>query len=597
MQYVLVCSPGGSGLKQAVEERLLPHLRDRRVRYFHEDVEDVLCGAEDTVRALRGQSVPPRPNVGHVTHYLPRTQVVRLWKRSLGQSLVSLHQRSHKAGGNSLNLLSCHLDLYGGRRRELYSPIDMSILSQAPYKASHVLLLIDDIYDMYVRLAKKAALYDELAGLTEYVRQQQTSLKPDDPEPTAPFPPRAAAWNLEWRTTVLANLLAWRRAEMLTAEAVAHQLGAKYMVFAVKQSVSAVSNWLLEDDRPSVYISHPITRPRNYRREHGDWPLDNVVQECNGLQRQLDAHGVTCVMPTGIDELRFAQTSAGRAVPRLDTRWPTASVSDDFVDTLYVRDPAADQPELTFVLLEESQQNDALEWRPWMNGLSNQIRAEVAFRDHHLVANSPGLLVLRPFYEVGTTSHGVAAEVDHWRLLAQDPELHERNRRAAFIHFADDVAHMLRAVRQLKEFSLDHQILNSMALLIEGEGFSPEGMAKTVMRRLSDKEGFDSLLDAGLIPPHLQTQLRDRLPELRATATARVLEEQLTLQPMPPERAGIWIVESEEELEHEYPQIAEFLRGSTAAPSAWIQRAQSILQTIQAETAVATDESVNATGG
>lgn len=595
MRYVLVCSPGGSGLKQAVEERLLPHLEERHVDYFHEDVEDVLCGAEDTVRALKGQSVPPRPNVGHVTHYLPRTQVVRLWKRSLGQSLVSLHQRSDKVGGNSLNLLSCHLDLYGGRRRELYSPIDMSILSQTPYKASHVLLLIDDIYDMYVRLAKKSALYDEVAGLTEYFRQQQASLKPDDQEPAAPFPPRAAAWNLEWRTTVLANLLAWRRAEMLTAEAVAHQLGAKYMVFAIKQSVSAVSNWLLED-RPSVYISHPITRPRDYRRGHGEWPPDNVVQECNSLQRQLDAHGVTCVMPTGIDELRFAQKAAGGAVPRLDTRWPIASDSEDFVDTLYVKDPGADQPELTFMLLEEGQQNDELDWRPWMSGLSNQIKAEVAFRDHHLVANSPGLLVLRPFYEVGTTSHGVAAEVDHWRLLTQDPELRQENRRAVFIHFADDVAHMLRAVRKLKEFSLDHQILNSLALLIEDEGFSPKGMAKTVMRRLSDKEGFDSLLDAGLIPAHLQTELRAKLPALRATATARVLEEQLTLQPMPPERAGIWIVESEDELEREYPHIAEFLRGSSSAPNGWIQRAQSILQAVQSEAPVATDKTGNNTG-
>ncbi len=596
MKYVLVCSPGGSGLKQAVEERLLPHLEGRGVKYFHEDVEDVLCGAEDTVRALKGQSVPPRPTVGHVTHYLPRTQVVRLWKQSLRQSMVSLYQRSHESGGDGLNLLSCHLDLYGGRRRELYSPIDLSVLSQSPYKATHVLLLIDDIYDMYVRLAKKAALYDEVAGLAEYVRQQQAMLTIDDPAPAPPFPPRDAAWSLEWRATVLANLLAWRRAEMLMAEAVAHQLGAKYIVFAIKQSTSAVANWLLNADRPSVYISHPITRPRKYRRSHGEWPPDNVVNECNLLQRQLDAHGVTCVMPTGIDELRFAQTPTGRAVPRLDTRWPIASESADFIDTLYVRDPTADQPELTYVLLEESKQDDALEWRPWMTGLRNQIVAEVAFRDHHLVANSPGLLVLRPFYHEGTTSHGVAAEVDHWKLLAQDPELRVQNRRAAFVHFADDVAHMLRAVRQLKEFSLDHQILNSLALLIEAEGFSPEGMAKTVMRRLSDKEGFDSLLDAGLIPAHLQAQLRDRLPELRATATARVLEEQLTLIPMPEDRAGVWIVQTDDELEHEYPQIAAFLRGSTSPPSAWIGRAQSILQNVQSEAAVAKDGTADEPG-
>jgi hypothetical protein len=582
LRYVLICSPGGSGLKDAVEDRLKPFLTETNAVFCHQDVEDELCASYDVRKALQGLPVPIRPTVGDITRYLPRTQVIRFWKSALQQSLTSLLQCSDRYENRSLNLLTCHLDLYGGRRREMYSPIDVRLFIEDGHEVSHVLLLIDDIYDMYVRLSQPAALYDEAAGISEYVRDQG---RPEAPEQRGDRRPEAsrlqrAKWTIEWKANVLAVLLSWRRAEMLMAEAVAHQLNAKYIAFGVKQSVAAVTHWLLDPSRQGVYISHPISRPRRERRKTGLWPTDRVVEECNELQMELDTHGVTCVMPTAIDELRFATAPAGE-LPRLDTRWPIASKRADFSDTLYKTSGQA-EPELTYVLLPSKQQSDSTNWRPWLGALQNQIKTEIAFRDHHLVAANPGLLVLRPFYGNGMTSEGVGAEVDHWQALAKDPNPAAGDRRAVFIHFAEDVEAMLREALRIDSSSLDFQINAATVAILEREGFSRHGMAQTLVRRLSNDAGFDSLLDAGLIPLDLQTKLRERWPSITESAAVRVLQELLTLIEMPPNRAGIWIVRSETELRNEYPTIAKFLRGELLkSPDDWITAALDALNNVR----------------
>ena len=303
---------------------------------------------------------------------------------------------------------------------------------------SHVLLLIDDIYDMYVQLSQPGLLYDERAGLPEYMRARQREGSIDLTEISADESKRLRGeWTLEYKANVLSVLLAWRRAEMLfMAEAVAHQLDARYMVYAIKQSTAAVASWLLNASRGGVYISHPITRPRDSRRGSGKWPSDGVVEECNALQGALDKSGVTCVMPTGIDELRFVLVGE-RKVPRLDVRWPIASPGERLQrHTVCGRSIGPTRasahslkPLISKTMIETGD--------PGSGRLENQISTEVPFRDHHLVAADPGLLVLRPYYGEGVASNEVAAEVDHWQTLAEDPT--QVKRRAVFVHFTADI--------------------------------------------------------------------------------------------------------------------------------------------------------------
>jgi hypothetical protein len=577
MEYALICSPGGSGLKGAVEQRLAPFVRSSGKPFNHVDVEDQLCASYEIRKALQSLPVPTRPNIGDVTRYLARTQVIRYWKQSLRQSLTALIQLDD-SGPGGLNVLTCHLDLYGGRRREFYSPIDVRAFVEDGHTVSHVLLLIDDIYDMYVRLSQPGLLYDERAGLPEYMRARQrvgsnylTEISADESKRLR------GEWTLEYKANVLSALLAWRRAEMLMAEAVAHQLDARYMVYAIKQSTAAVASWLLNASRGGVYISHPITRPRDSRRGSGKWPSDGVVEECNALQGALDKSGVTCVMPTGIDELRFVLVGE-RKVPRLDVRWPIASQEDDFSDTLYVAG-ASDQPELAHILLAPDLQDDDRDWRPWLRSLENQISTEVPFRDHHLVAADPGLLVLRPYYGEGVASNGVAAEVDHWQTLAEDPT--QVKRRAVFVHFTADIELMLRKNVALKAANLEYQITAATAEVLERRGFSRRGMARALIRAMASNASLQSLLDAGLIPADLESKLRSDWGSIMEEAQAAVMRGLLTLIELPPNRASIWIVDSDAELQRSYGAIAEFLCGEAEPSTAWIEIALPILGRVQ----------------
>lgn len=588
MRYVVICSPGGSGLKDAIDKRLLPFLTKSGITVLHEDVEDTFCKSYAVHRALDAQGVPApqAPNVGDVTRYLPRTQVIEFWKHALRQSIASLNYRAAEAikgsSEGSVNLLTCHLDLYGGRRRELYSPLDIRALAENGHVVTHVLLLIDDIYDMYFRLARPAFLYDEAAGIAQYVHDKKREADQSDAHPGKAGDDfkALAIWPLEWKANVLAALLTWRRAEMLMAEAVAHQLGSHYGVFGVKHSTSAVAHWLVDKARVPVYVSHPISRPRREQRRTGAWPRDGVVEQCNDLQMGLDQHSITCVIPTAIDELRLTWREKGQLLPRLDKRWPVSGNSD-FSDTLYLLPgESPPDPEYTYLLLPKGDQRDDFDWSPWLQSLENQIKTEVAFRDHHLVAANSGLLVFRPFYGDGMTPQGVAAEVDHWRALGDI----DAKRHAAFVHFVPDVEKVLKRAAALPAGGggLEYQVYAATVALLETEGFSRRGMAQLIIQRLAEDESFESLLDAGVIPSDVQSRLRQRWPEILRVASLTVLQEQLTLIAMPSGQAAIWIVESYDQLRNLYPEIGGFLRGTAPQPTGWQSIGLALLQQARA---------------
>jgi len=566
MKYALICSPGGSGLKQAVEDRLIPFLRDNeKIVIQHVDVEDVFCSSHAVRQSLRGMPLKQAPNVGVVTRSVPRTDVIRMWKQALRESITTL---SYKAVGDDgsppadLSILTCHLDLYGGRWRELYSPLDLRALVEDGHQVTHVLLLIDDIFDMYYRLSRPGFLYDEDASVTSYVAdQRKEQARPTPMSKAKQLAAVEAIWPFEWKSNVLFALLAWRRAEMLMAEAVAHQLNARYVVYSLKQGVGPVAHWLTSLERFTAYVSHPITRPREDRRK-GAWPNDNVVEQCNSLPASLDSLGISCVMPTGIDELRFKPDTANSPLPILEPRWPIP-----IVETLYTLPTQANaNPEHTRLLLP----NDKYlieDWGPRLRPLINVIGTEVAFRDHHLVVATDGLLVFRPFYGNGKTSRGVAAEVEHWRSLAEN----EPKRRAAFVHFRSDVALLLAEVAKLpaKAGGLDYQIFAALVTELESQGYSRPGMAQRIIQKLLLDGSFESLLDTGVVPPDVQSELKANWQTLVRQAELRVIGEQLTLISMPEGRSGIWILDSDKDLVPGMKAIADFLSSIAPPPTEW----------------------------
>ena len=60
----------------------------------------------------------------------------------------------------SYRLLSCHLSYYGTQRYESYISIAPTSLAVSPMSPSHILMLIDDVLDLYLRLSGPEQIYN-----------------------------------------------------------------------------------------------------------------------------------------------------------------------------------------------------------------------------------------------------------------------------------------------------------------------------------------------------------------------------------------------------------------------------------------------------
>ena len=595
--YVLICAPGGCGFKQAVEKLLWvlraitlrdtkpealkdvlstpaassfrrrleesdhwDHLRDVEETVSHQDVEDALCGLPGATGALRDadSDVSGRPNMRDVTWGLTRDHVIQLWQEALDMSLHSLSQAEWttsvgRARTLPLRVLSCHLTLYGGRRREFYSPIAIHrLLGNGRFKPTHVLLLIDDVYDMYTRLTAKGHLYDEEERTGGYLAQIWDEEGNHGEEA---FEDRLRArLALEWKVGVLTALLAWRRSEMVFAESLARQVGANYIVLGTKQNAEIAAKWLMDREPRSVYLSHPISRPRRFYRDQGAWPL--VVGQFNELQGRLarvrpgtSGSAPLCVMPTAIDEYRIRRGTQKPLSLRhlaLEARWPSHGGT---AVTLYSLPHRHSDHEHTGIF-ESDPRPSKEEADRLLRQLENQIKFEVPFRDHHLVVCNPGLLVFRPLYEEGRMSSGVKAELEHWKALARRDD----RRRAVLIHFVEDI------VLVVGEPELENEIRRATIKILMEDYHLPEDAAVKVE---SGAKVRPTLLDAGQLPNPSKAQRE--FPRVLRRAQLKVMWSKLTVVDLPRERTAVWIFGQTQELYDGIETIGAFLLGEVNA--------------------------------
>jgi hypothetical protein len=558
-KIILVCAPAGSGFREAIE-KLTKLLRNQ----FGEegiavaDVEDFLCKSAGAANALRGKIVTGhRITMREVTWNLTRGQVIDLWRSALAEAIVHLQH----SGGSKIKLLACHLHLYGGKRKEFYSPLDVSRLRQAG--VSHLLLLIDDIFDMYARLTTYGHLHDEEAGIRRHVKSAWDEEGKEGPPGFAEEITRDLS--LEWRVQILASLIAWRHAEMMLAESLASQLEAHYLVFGTKQIAQAAIHWFQDSHGESVYLSHPISRPRRSKRDTDIWPP--VVEEFNRLQQALLDEDIVSIMPTAIDEFRFVPGPANDSklrprLPILEPRWPFPST--DRGEVLYAS-PMQDAPEYTYTLMpQEFAQRP--HWDAWLRTLESQIKAEVPFRDHHLVVCNRHILIYRPCYQVGYFSEGVEAEVKHWSDLRQL----DGGRRAVFIHFDEDlealVAHLNSGV------SYDGLVNQQLVGILEAMGLSG-ATAGPLARKILTGSG-ESLLDAGAD----MAQVQGEQEKLRRQAHIETLGNELTGRQLGSPGVAVWLLNNSDELFSSMPIIGEYLRGDREAPTDWQSKCLHLLQ-------------------
>jgi hypothetical protein len=417
---VLVCAAAGTGLST-----VLSRLEDgRRVIA---DVESLICTSYlgDSRLALESDELPTMETVARQ----PRTELHERWRRVVSEQIKTLNRRGQKPV-----VLGMHLSWYNSDSNEFFFPAESETLRRGKFEK--VIVLIDDIYDMFVRLQGPGDLYSEqvLAKTAKQLKKLGYRGKLTAPEKRL----QNLQLRLEATEHALDHLLGWRRAEMIEAENLALSLGAELTLLATKHSADALRCLVDKTDVPRTYLSHRITEVRGMNKSSSKLPENlgiwaPVTQEVNELHSTFAQSGQLLINPTAIDELRFGGAS-GRTEysPYLAARWPVIQPAGALLWS-----PVED-PEHTSILVPEGFPPSDPIASSVARGLASRIFFEIAFRDHYIVEHTPNLLVYRPFFcetyknpNDVDWSGGVKPEVKHWqRHMTSDSVL----KRAAFVH-------------------------------------------------------------------------------------------------------------------------------------------------------------------
>lgn len=282
------------------------------------DVENILSH-QGPVRDALERFVPSKDrNIANLTRYLPRATVTGFWAEAYGAAL-----RGVKRSSASIQLVTSKLVYYNSARDEFYSPIDVNAISKR--KPRCLIVIIDDIFDMFLRLSEKGELWEFEASRESYYEKLEL-----DRNELASHARDQYLLDLLHKLRYLKKCQVWRQMALAEAENIAHELGIPFIVWGSKQLVQPLVHWIHRPSRtPCVYLSHPITSIRDeYERQAGWLPF---VEEFNHLQGLFARHSILAVMPSAIDELRFkvlppASGSKLRLFsPALSQRWKVPS--------------------------------------------------------------------------------------------------------------------------------------------------------------------------------------------------------------------------------------------------------------------------------
>jgi hypothetical protein len=465
MTTTLLLSPPGTALRQ-VQSKLI---RQPDIAVF--DVEDELLTTPGLWQDPRFKFVGSH-NVRELLGRLTRTEAMTKWADAFERSIANLHEteKPHK-------VLALHPSLYNPRRSEHFSTLGFALRNRPLLSDfDQVVLIIDDIFDMWQRLSNSP---DDLFHPEKWLErrmgaQDQAWLSDLVRSGEAVEGLNAYIDGNSWSSsvTILSQLLSWRHFDMMAAESLADDLGKRLTVIGVKHPMSALTA-LLTRPTTTVYLSHPISRPRRAFAETGVWP--EVVYVSNELSDRVAELDSVVICPTAIDEYRLLRDPdlpdwrAHEKTMELSERWPLIAQPEAAIE-------AASEPSSILRPIPPreagSVSGDLL--RAYARTLEDQIYAEVPFRDHFLVEHTDAFFVFRPLYQTGTFSRGVASEIDHWQNSVRAGET---NRRAVFAHAPEDVAAWVQVAEAIER----PYIWKVVTGVLEGAGVS-QGIAEQVIR-------------------------------------------------------------------------------------------------------------------
>lgn len=451
VRIVLVCAASGTGLTR-ISDALKSISGDPLVK----DLEKLVCSWH-TDPADEENPNPDPPKMDTVARR-PRRELYETWRLACARILDKIVEENPSDPA----VVSLHLTWYNPDTSEFFSPIDVPELKKAGCSIDHVVILIDDIYDMFYRLRVDGELYaDDFMSTHRDMLKKLTEEPPED-EPRQDF---EAELNETLQAQVidlaLGELLSWRRSEMIQAENMAQSLGAKLTVLGTKHDQRALQAIVTNPDVPRIYLSHRITEHRraNMGTRTAESPLGewhDVVDEVNTLHQEFGHRGQVLINPTAIDELRYElANSRGRRNPHLGKRWLMPEPESTL---LWSRPQPGRDAQHTHILTNdnESDVDDKHIARSIASSLAHKVYFEIAFRDHVLVENTPNLCVYRPFFCTDPSkatsdaewSSGVKLEIKHWKdahrkrakgLPNPTTPRDDVRRRIAFVHTTQEI--------------------------------------------------------------------------------------------------------------------------------------------------------------
>ncbi len=463
--YSILCAAPGTELT-----RIAAQLAQEVERAAVSDLEDQLCA--DYLES-HSHVYAAQPSMGQLILKQPRSELRTSWRSAWRKCISNLKALGTQA---ERQFIALHLTWYNPSTSEFFVPVDYSLMAELREQVDNVIVLIDDVLEMYGRLRQPGDLYDDdgLRGrknlLVDYWNLsvpdsgnnelQQLSLDHDTLSRNLQYVDRNV------QAACLNRLMTWRDAEMIQAENLAGMLEADLAVVGTKHCTAAVAALLQDKSTPRIYLSHRISEARRLnissvgqQNPSGTWPA--ICDEVNLLHALFADRSQLLINPTAIDEMRFSfdENTLDERV-RLAARWPLAEDRQSLMwepPTDLVDDSGAVIPEL---------------WSPsgqaapgyLTRSFSQQVFDDVAFRDHLIVEHTPHLCVYRPFYsaerhENGVDwSGGVRPEIQHWQSKS---ELGENESRVAFVNTADEINAHLRFLKD------DSRILGRFWRMVE----------------------------------------------------------------------------------------------------------------------------------
>ena len=311
----LLVGASGTGLSNAAKR-----LEERGAHVV--DLEAIVC-QDSNVRALLGLGPDESTRMDVVTRQLTRPQLYAAWSRAANVARESLRTRDL----TQPSVVATHLYWYDSNLNEHFTPATLQELRAL--ELSQIVVLLDDVFDMYARLDGKTDIFGTQARANASNQLAKLAFRTTSDSTPDEIKQVTTQVKLEAVEHSVERLITWRRTEMIHAEHLARELGIALTPLGVKHSLGALHRLVAGELESRVYLSHRITEVRGMNRKTSALPGDigtwaAPAHEVGSLHTALSERGVLLINPTAIDELRFGPPSSP---PRLSHTWVHAGRS------------------------------------------------------------------------------------------------------------------------------------------------------------------------------------------------------------------------------------------------------------------------------